>query len=220
MVYIGTLIGGNITIGSSSPTGHADTWYKYAGDTEWRTVMLGGTIQLFDYGDQTGQIENAGDIVAIEIGTGTQANPVTRIADTAFSGSTSLISVTMPDSITSLGYMIFNGCTSLANVNISNSVTVIPQGMFMRCESLTSISIPSTVTTIEDDAFDNCSGLTSITIPNSVTNIGRSVFYGCSGLTSITFLGKTMQEVQDIEDEYERKCYPWGIEDTTIIHVA
>ena len=216
------MIGGNITIGSggTAPAGHADTWYKYAGDTEWRTVMLGGTIQLFDYGDQTGQIENAGDIVAIEIGTGTQANPVTRIGDTAFSGCTSLISVTMPDSITSLGYMIFNGCTSLANVNISNSVTVIPQGMFMSCESLTSISIPSRVTTIEDSVFTECRGLTSVTIPDSVKSIGGSTFYNCSGLTSVTFLGKTMQEVQDIEDEYGRKLYPWGISDTSIIHVA
>ena len=60
---------------------HEETWYKYDGDTEWRTVMLGGTIQLKDeYGDEsTGQIENPYGIVAIEIGTGTQANPVTNI---------------------------------------------------------------------------------------------------------------------------------------------
>jgi hypothetical protein len=32
--------------GSSS---HADTWYKYAGDTEWRTVSITGEIIGNDY---------------------------------------------------------------------------------------------------------------------------------------------------------------------------
>jgi hypothetical protein len=52
MVTIGTLNGGNITIttGGSAPAYHADTWYKYANDTEWRTVSITGTI--------SGSIEN------------------------------------------------------------------------------------------------------------------------------------------------------------------
>lgn len=48
MVTIGTLNGGNIAVtlgsGGSTPAGHEETWYKYSGDTEWRTVMIGGTI--------------------------------------------------------------------------------------------------------------------------------------------------------------------------------
>ena len=50
MVTIGTLNGGNIVIttGGSAPAAHEETWYKYAGDTEWRTVMLGGTIALIN----------------------------------------------------------------------------------------------------------------------------------------------------------------------------
>jgi hypothetical protein len=43
-VYINTLISGNIVIGTGSSSGHADTWYKYANDTEWRTVNITGTI--------------------------------------------------------------------------------------------------------------------------------------------------------------------------------
>ena len=39
MVTIGTLNGGNITI-TTGPAGHADTWYKYENDTEWRTVSI------------------------------------------------------------------------------------------------------------------------------------------------------------------------------------
>ncbi len=45
-IQINRLNGGNITVGSSgsAPTTHADTWYKYAGDTEWRTVSITGAI--------------------------------------------------------------------------------------------------------------------------------------------------------------------------------
>ena len=45
-VYINTLNGGAITVGSSGggSSEHADTWYKYEGDTEWRTVSISGTI--------------------------------------------------------------------------------------------------------------------------------------------------------------------------------
>ena len=73
-IHINTLNGGNITIttGGSTPAYHEETWYKYAGDTEWRTVSITGTIALFDENEEpTGQIENPTDIIAIEIGTGT-----------------------------------------------------------------------------------------------------------------------------------------------------
>jgi len=68
-----------------APATHEETWYKYAGDTEWKTKMLGGTIALLNNaGTSTGQIDNPTNIVAIEIGTGTQANPVTSISNMAF----------------------------------------------------------------------------------------------------------------------------------------
>jgi len=51
-------------------------------------------------------------------------------------------------------------------------------------------------------------------IPNSVTSIGDYAFAGCSNLTSLIFQGKTLSEIQEIEN------YPWGIEDTSIISVA
>ena len=50
-IHITRLNGGDITVGSSGggSSGHADTWYKYAGDTEWRTVSISGAIEgIFD----------------------------------------------------------------------------------------------------------------------------------------------------------------------------
>lgn len=59
-----------------------------------------------------------------------------------------------------------------------------------------------------------------MTIPDSVTYIGDMAFDFCGGLTSVTFLGKTLEQVQNIEDGNGNKWYPWAIEDTSIINVA
>ena len=67
--------------------------------------------------------------------------PVTRIADSAFSGCSGLTSMTIPASVTS-----------------------IREGAFSGCSGLTSVTIPSSVTSIGSDAFYGCSGLTSVTI--------------------------------------------------------
>ena len=113
-------------------------------------------------------------------------NTVTRIGSSAFSGCTSLTSVTIPSSVTSIGYDAFFGCTSLTSVTIPSSVTSIEYGAFLGCTSLTSVTIPSSVTSIGDVAFAGCTSLTSITIPSSVTLIGNQAFEGCTGLSSIT----------------------------------
>ena len=44
MISINNLITGGMGIGNSTPAYHADTWYKYVNDTEWRTVSITGEI--------------------------------------------------------------------------------------------------------------------------------------------------------------------------------
>ena len=64
----------------SGQAGHAETWYKYAGDTSWRTVGINGTIDGdINNSTPTTQIPNVADMVAIEIGT-----DVTGIGPAAF----------------------------------------------------------------------------------------------------------------------------------------
>ena len=109
----------------------------------------------------------------------------TSIGSSAFSGCSSLTSITIPDSVTSIGDYAFSGCSSLASITIPDSVTSIGGGAFSGCSSLASITIPDSVTSIGDYAFSDCSSLTSITIPESVTSIGYEAFSGCSSLTSI-----------------------------------
>ena len=131
---------------------------------------------------------------------------VTGISDSAFSGCTSLTSITgsasnvstvakqaKPISFTvnitsgtSIGNLAFSKCTGLTTVTIGNSVTSIGRGAFDGCTGLTSITIPDSVTSIGDYAFWMCNRLTNIAIPDNVTSIGERAFDNCTRLTSIT----------------------------------
>ncbi len=133
--------------------------------------------------------------------------PVTFIDYAAFDGCSSVISITIPETVTRLGGIlafntgptnIFSGCENLKEIVVdeNNPIMRSEEGVLYSKDGETLIAyprarasefvIPDSVTYIGNNAFADCSSLTSITIPDSVTRISNDAFAGCSSLTSIT----------------------------------
>lgn len=111
------------------------------------------------------------------------SSSVTSIGSGAFSGNTSLISVSLPVGVKKIGQEAFADCTALTSVLLPSTLESVGAGAFYGCSSLGSVNIPSGVTSLGDDAFYGCSSLKAVTIPDSVTSIGDGAFDGCDGVT-------------------------------------
>ena len=128
------------------------------------------------------------------------SNPLSNGASIYFNGKL-VTDVVVPDTIKKISYA-FSGCTSITSITIPDSVTSIDDGAFYGCTSLASITIPDSVTSIGSYAFYGCTSLTSISIPDSVTSIGNYAFYGCTSLASITI----SDELKSIEHNAFQGC--------------
>lgn len=111
------------------------------------------------------------------------SSSVTSIGSGAFSGNTSLRSVSLPVGVKKIGQEAFADCTALTSVSLPSTLESVGAGAFYGCSSLGSVNIPSGVTSLGDDAFYGCPSLKTVTIPDSVTSIGDGAFDGCDGVT-------------------------------------
>ena len=143
-------------------------------------------VEIDFYGYYSNPLEYAKNLyINNKLVTDVVLTTATKIYDYAFSGYSSLTSITIPDSVTSIDTGAFSGCNSLTSITIPDSVTSIGGNAFSNCSSLTSVIIRNGVTSIGYQAFRKCSSLRSITIPDSVTSIGDYAFEDCSSLQTI-----------------------------------
>ena len=111
---------------------------------------------------------------------------VSTIGMNAFKSST-LQSITIPDSVTEIGYGAFSSCASLQVLTLGNSVRVIGDYAFSNCKNLALSELPLSLESIGNSAFSGCTfNITSVTVPDSVTYIGTNAFNLCMYLESVT----------------------------------
>ena len=130
-----------------------------------------------------------------------QGLPVTAVGEYAFLGNSSVVSVTIPDSVTSIGESAFAMCKNLETITIPTSVNEIGGYAFSNTKWLyaqraentlvivnnivadggacgKSANIPEGTVAISDYAFADCYELADVTIPASVKVIGATSFSG------------------------------------------
>ena len=110
---------------------------------------------------------------------------VKTIGSEAFKGCSSLKNIVLPNTLSAIGNSAFENCTNLSTIQIPESVTTIGYYTFKGCSALKSISIPNSVTTIQDGAFMNATKLTTVSLPSGLTELSKNLFSGCTGLTSV-----------------------------------
>lgn len=160
------------------------TTTKEATTTKATTTEPPTTNHENNYGASGGVITGySGSESSVSIPSSIGSDTVTAIGSGAFSGNTSIKSVSMPSSVTQIGQEAFADCTSLNSVSLPSSLELIGIGAFYGCSSLTSVSVPDGTKTISDEAFAQCTSLQTVTIPSSVTSISDDAFDGCESLT-------------------------------------
>lgn len=170
------MTGFTVTSGNQRYVSADGALYSYGGSTG------AGTYSLLQY-----PVGKAGTTYAAPAAI---APRLTAVAEGAFSGSTLLTTITLPETVTTIGASAFYKCSALTTMTIPGLVTEIPTHAFDSCSSMTSVTIPSTVTVIGAYAFTNCKALTSISLPENLTVVNAATFEYCSALTEVTVPSK------------------------------
>ena len=117
---------------------------------------------------------------------------VTQIGMNAFSGATSLTSLTLSDGITTFNNQAFIEMHSLESFTFPSTLTRFGGSVF-RFSNIKKFNnkIPSGVTYLGSGAFADMYSLSAMTIPSSVTGSSTNLFLRDSGLTEVHFEGTT-----------------------------
>lgn len=115
-----------------------------------------------------------------------------KVGNNAFSGCTSLSSLTLDDKITVLGAQSFMYCSGLTSFHFPSKLTTIEGTNFRYANNIKNISgIPSGVTYLGSGSFADMGGLTGATIPASVTGTSTNLFLRDTALKEVHFKRRT-----------------------------
>lgn len=112
---------------------------------------------------------------------------VVEVSSYAFANCTSLVDVSLPNTLTALGTYCFSGCNSLAAVTIPESITTLPNYCMTNCSNLRSFTLPINATSTGTDCFYGCSKLGEFICPvgSKLDTIGQRCFGNCYNLRNV-----------------------------------
>ncbi|MBQ0081509.1 MAG: leucine-rich repeat protein [Alistipes sp.] len=116
---------------------------------------------------------------------------VETLLDGAFEGQSTLLEITLPETLLSLEKSLFEGCSNLEEVTLPLNIIKIPTSCFQRCRNLSEIHLPDKIEIIEEGAFSGCENLQSVLWPASLRRIEKSAFYLCRALETVSFSNQT-----------------------------
>lgn len=103
---------------------------------------------------------------------------VSAIMESAFSGSSELTSLTVPDTITEIHDYAFSDCRNLSSVRLGKNVRSIGDSAFENCRELKEIDLGESLDYIGMDCFSGCRRLNSLSLPETLTVLGCRALEG------------------------------------------
>lgn len=102
------------------------------------------------------------------------------IADYAFAGERSLVSVNMP-MLTAIPENCFRGCSALSEINLPK-VLATNEYSFYYCESIERIKLPELTIMNEGTCFQNLTALKELRLPKNTSSLAGNKIFACNAL--------------------------------------
>lgn len=194
----------DITFGKSVETIQA---YAFTGCTALKDAVLSDSVTTVgDYAFSKctalqnasfgSHVENMGNLIFDGCTAFTDFRTGSNISAHTFEGNTTLVSLSMDDTVTEIGERAFSGCTKLQFITWSPNLQAIRSYAFAGCTTLNALSIYSNnELSIGDNAFSKCSGLVTIDLGEGVTVIGEKAFADCTAAEKI-ILPKSLTRIE------------------------
>ena len=158
--------------------------------------------------------EIEGELVIPEVAANQNTSyQVISIGNVAFEGASSIVSVTLPESIRTIGIGPFSNCQNLKEIivddknkrykSVDGVLYTTQIDTLIQCPaSFRDFTVPSSVKVIEVNAFAGCEKLQSINFSGVLNKIGIGAFRSCSALVSITI----PEGIESIDDYTFAAC--------------
>lgn len=83
--------------------------------------------------------------------------PVAAVEESAFRGSATLRSITIPEGVTTIGFYAFEGAANLERVAAPSSLRYVGGRAFVGCAKLRELTFPADLETVREDVFRGAS---------------------------------------------------------------